>query len=241
MIYANCTNHSYERLHGDLVIVIGLLIHVVPRLNAYYIFVHQYFPILPPPGSLPFNDDPLPTDAHEFYPSSPLALALLAIITLVPHPQDPDPRDRHSVLLRRQKAQRWAELAMEAIEIDADLLTSSTSPSVGLSDDPPVSNREPFHPRCPVELESLLAYLVLSTYEYAQRGNLVKCRNRASQAYDAAIRLGLQNIREDPAQNIFTEARRRAWWMTVSSQALRSTLRRTKHLKVHDRPTEFCC
>lgn len=111
----------------------------------------------------------------------------------------------------------WAELAMESIEIDNELLTSSTSPSEALSNDPPSFQRAQFHPRCPVELESLLAYLVLTIYEYAQRGNIVKMRNRASQAYDAAIRMSLQDESEHQVRDEFAEARRRAWWMTVSS------------------------
>jgi hypothetical protein len=110
----------------------------------------------------------------------------------------------------------WAELAMESIEIDTEMLTSSTSPSEALSEEPSSFRREAFHPHCQVELEGLLAYLVLSIYEYAQRGNIAKMRNRTSQAYDAAIQLCLQEDSEGSAPSIFCEARRRAWWMTVS-------------------------
>lgn len=51
-------------------------------------------------------------------------------------------------------------------------------------------------------------------YEYAQRGNIVKMRDRASQALMRAMNLPLH----DRGTEIdgFAEARRRTWWMTVS-------------------------
>ena len=104
---------------------------------------------------------------------------------------------------------------MDAVEIDSEMLASSISPGDALSSDPEMFHRDPFHPKTPIELESLLTYLVLSIYEYAQRGNIARMRNRASQAYDAAVRWSLQEGSNTLVDDHFSESRRRAWWMTV--------------------------
>lgn len=183
-------------------------------LNGYYIFVHPFFPILPPPESPVRPDSPLSGQSSQFEPSSPISLALSAILALIPHPDDKDPKNGDSVLLRRKQAQLFAQLTLESIEIEAEILASVTSPAEALSSDPSSFRREHFHPRVPLELESILAFLVLSIYEYAQRGNLVKMRNRASQAHDAATRLSLHEDVEAACDPVYGEARRRAWWMT---------------------------
>jgi len=184
-------------------------------LNAYYIFIHPYFPILPPPQSPLKPDMPLENDLEQFEPSSPISLALSAVLTLIPHPNDLYPGGQEMLSLRRNRAHLFATLAMESIEIEAEVLDSSISPADALSSDPSPFARAPFCPAVPVEIESVLAYLVLSIYEYAQRGNLAKMRNRASQAYDAAIRLSLHEDHEPGLSLLQSEARRRAWWMTV--------------------------
>jgi hypothetical protein len=99
------------------------------------------------------------------------------------------------------------------IEADGELIDSVTDPSQALNYAQPTINRPPFHSRAPVELESILALLVLSIYEYAQRGNMMKMRYRAGQAWVLAMNLSLNAL--GPEQDEFTEARRRAWWMTV--------------------------
>ncbi|OCK74949.1 hypothetical protein K432DRAFT_437761 [Lepidopterella palustris CBS 459.81] len=183
-------------------------------LNGYYIYIHPYFPILPPPVAPVTADRPLVNETQDFEPSSPVSLAISAILTLIPHPDDCAPKRQESVLLRRKQAQLFAQLAMESIEIESEILASETSPAEALSSDPSSFRRDPFHPRTPIEVESVLAYLVLSIYEYSQRGNLAKMRNRASQALDAATRLGLHETPFDHSQDLFCEAKRRAWWMT---------------------------
>lgn len=183
-------------------------------LNAYYTYIHCYFPILPPPLSNLEPDDPI-SQLGAFEPSSPIGLALSAILALIPHPDDPTPKDETSIQCRRNQAQLYAQMSMESLEIESELLSSTTDPSEGLSSEPVPFMRNPFHPCTPVEIESVIAYLVLCIYEYAQRGNIPKMRNRASQAYDAAIRLSLQCTSGDENDQ-YTEARRRAWWMTVS-------------------------
>lgn len=161
-------------------------------------------------------------DSDGFVPASPISLAISAILALIPHPRDPDPQSERSVLERREQAQLFAQLTLESIEIEAEVLASGTSPAEALSSDPSTFHRQPFHSRTPIELESLLAFLVLSIYEYAQRGNLVKMRNRASQAHDAATRLSLHEDSESANDEKFGEARKRAWWMTVRTATLPS-------------------
>ena len=70
------------------------------------------------------------------------------------------------------------------------------------------------HPSIPEDLELLQALLVLSAYEYIQKGDFVKMKFRANQALALALQKGLHcNIDNDE----LSEARRRAWWMTVTS------------------------
>lgn len=88
----------------------------------------------------------------------------------------------------------------------------------------PIS-RAPFHPQAPVELESILALLLLSNYEHTERANLLKMTARASQALIIAKnmslhRLGLEN-------DNFSEAKRRAWWMTYFCSHLCSVVRQS--------------
>lgn len=104
---------------------------------------------------------------------------------------------------------------MESVEIESEMLASFDLPGDALGGDQSSFRREPFHPSTPIEIEGMLAFLVLSIYEYAQRGNLVKMRNRSSQALDAATRLSLHEEDISCYPDQFTEARRRAWWMTV--------------------------
>jgi hypothetical protein len=118
-------------------------------------------------------------------------------------------------MLRRSYAQTFAQLATTSIEADGELIDSTTHPSQALNYAQPSINREPFHPRAPVELEGILALLVLCIYEYTQRGNLMKMRYRAGQAWVIAMNLSLYAL--GPENDEFSEARRRAWWMTVGN------------------------
>lgn len=203
-----------------------LIIHADLRysLNAYYVFIHLYFPILPPRVTSPSPDQPLnyttpctssPSEdpVLAYRPRSPLSLALSAILSLIPHPDDPEPSSPNSVAQRRNCAHAFAQMAADSVEADCELNSSSTDPSQALYGERPSINREPFHPRTPVELENLLALLILSTYEYVQRGNLLKMRYRAGEAFTIALDMSLHTLGEDHSE--FAEARKRAWWMTV--------------------------
>ncbi|KAL2864704.1 uncharacterized protein BJX67DRAFT_373699 [Aspergillus lucknowensis] len=195
-------------------------------LNAYYDFVHNYFPILPPRVTPPLIDYPLdgigsysesPSEEPVlvYRPRSPLSLAISAILALIPHPNDPEPFSLSSIIRRRTYAHTFAQMATSSIESDCELHASSTKASDALSNDRPLIDRESLHPQVPVELESILALLVLAVYEYTQRGNLLKMRLRADQALAIALDMSLQCRGEEYDE--FAEARRRAWWMTPLS------------------------
>ena len=180
-------------------------------LDAYYVFIHPYYPILPPPERLPVYNRPL-REKSTFQPSNPLGLAIAALLALIPHPDEKDPSRAEYVKLRRDYAHSYAQSALEAVEVDSELLSSSNDPSSALSDGVPRFDRDPFHSRVPVCLEGVLALDLLSVYEYAQRGNINKMRNRVGQALTTAMGISLhETIEEDE----FAESKQRAWWMTV--------------------------
>jgi hypothetical protein len=196
------------------------------RLGGYYTYIHPYFPVLPPPPEAhqvtdnpEFGFRPAPDaifcsqTSPDFEPSTPLTLAISALLALIPHPDDVDPSAIDSVHLRREQAQAFAQSAFESIEIESELPDSTTSPGDALSSDPTPFDRNQFHALVPLETESIIALLLLSTYEYAQRGNIAKMRNRAGQALNAAINLGLHCKGDE--EGYYAEANRRVWWMTV--------------------------
>ncbi|KAJ5543893.1 hypothetical protein N7494_005172 [Penicillium frequentans] len=202
-------------------------------LNAYYDYIHSYFPILPPRVAPQCPDCPLqyplacsgpPSEPLLIYkPQSPLSLAISAVLALIPHPNDPDLSSSASLIQRRTYADTFAQLANTAVEAECDLDISSTDPKQALSTPRPSVNRERLHPQTPEELETLLALLILSMYEHSQRGNLLKMRWRAGQALALAFDNSLHDYVEEDE---FCEARRRAWWMTyycVIQGAIEST------------------
>ncbi|KAI1079101.1 hypothetical protein F5B20DRAFT_544946 [Whalleya microplaca] len=185
-------------------------------LNAYYIWIHPYFPIMPAPASTPLPDQAMPlleTQRDRFEePSSAVSLAISAILALVPCPQDPSPLDPESVHWRRTYSQFLAKSAVETIESEAERPESSIEPPKALDDSDEEIFREKFHPQVPGELESIIALDLLSVYEYAQRGNLKKMRARVGSALVSAMSLFL-HTRND-VEDEYSEARRRVWWMT---------------------------
>lgn len=142
---------------------------------------------------------------------SPAALAISAILALIPSAQDSNPLAEESILFRRKYAQFLAQSAFETIETESDNPQSSVEPSRALEDSDDEYNRQPFHPSLPLELESVVAFDVLSVYEYAQRGNLKRMRTRANAALISAMGMSLHTCHEE---DTFSEAKRRVWWMT---------------------------
>ncbi|KAF3763401.1 hypothetical protein M406DRAFT_347123 [Cryphonectria parasitica EP155] len=200
-------------------------------LEAYYVFIHPFLPILPPPFSIPV-DRPVPRlqdqlDLFEgaYEPSSAVTLAISAVLALIPCPEDPHPQTHESQLFRRKYAQFLAQSAFETIESDEEIPDSSIEPPRALSEEPKQPFRRPLHPQVPLELERIVALCVLSIYEYAQRGNLKKMQNRAGQALMSAMDLSLHSC---TVRDEFTEARRRAWWMSYVCVAQGSIVSNTK-------------
>lgn len=195
--------------------------HHHKRLDAYYVFIHPYLPILPPPTSIPV-DQPVPRlqnqmsvydDAASYEPTSPATLAISAILALIPCPAEAAPQAREAQLFRRKYAQYFAQSAFETIESDEEIPDSSIEPPRALSEEHNHPFRRPLHPRLPVHMERIVALCILSVYEYAQRGNLKKMQNRAGQAMMSAMDLMLHQC---TVEDEFSEARRRVWWMSVS-------------------------
>jgi hypothetical protein len=147
-----------------------------------------------------------------FEPESPISLAISATLALIPHPNDRDPSGSESIKARRSQAHTFAQCSYAGIEIESELLDSVIDPGEALSSEEILPLRAPFHPLVPVENENIIALLLLSTYEYSQRGNISKMRNRTGQALSAAMNLGLH---AKDGEDIYAEANRRTWWMTV--------------------------
>ena len=199
-----------------------LLIMLDGSLEAYYIFIHPYFPILPPPVGIP-QDNITPRYQNQiesfeqgFEPVSPVALAISSLLAPIPCPSDTDYQSHESVLFRRRYAHYQAQAAIESIETESEIPESSIAPHKALVDSPTGSIRESFHPSVPLEFEPIIALSLLSVYEYTQRGNLKKMQRRAGQALMLAIDLSLHCESEEDE---LSEVRRRVWWMTVSSVA----------------------
>ncbi|THY16609.1 hypothetical protein D6D01_07667, partial [Aureobasidium pullulans] len=185
-------------------------------LDAYYIWLHPFFPILPPSEATHPKDNPQlwfpESSAYSFEPRSPASLAISAILALIAHPEEGAPFSEDSIKARREAAHYFAKRTIESIESDSEMPDSSISPAQALVNGYSRISRPAFHSRVPVELESVIALSILSVYEYAQRGNITKMRDRASQALMMAMNLSLHD--RGTELDGFAEARRRIWWMT---------------------------
>ncbi|KAF2664493.1 hypothetical protein BT63DRAFT_90673 [Microthyrium microscopicum] len=181
-------------------------------IDAYYIYIHPFFPILPAPNQTPI-DRPvshLQGEVPAFEPASPLGLAISAVLTLIPCADDMSYQTTESVLFRRMYAQYFAQSAIECIENENEM-PETIQPSEALALPRKESSKQRFHAQVPQELEDIIALNILSFYEYAQRGNLKKMQARAGQALMSALALSLNNC-EDEDEDF--AAKSRVWWMT---------------------------
>ncbi|OAA41299.1 Fungal Zn binuclear cluster domain containing protein [Metarhizium rileyi] len=207
-------------------------------LNAYYIYLHQYFPILPPPVRSVTPDNPLRiTSLEGCFPltlTSPLSLAISALLALIPFPdQEPISPVSSKEPLRRSIAHKLAQRALECVESDSELLddTPGGHPAPMSLKGHPIP-RFPLHPATPVMLEGLLALLLLSNYEHTQRGNMLKMTTRASQALIMAKNMSLHQL--SSYDDEFAEAKRRAWWMSYFRAQLCSVVRQSASVTMED-------
>jgi hypothetical protein len=151
-----------------------------------------------------------PVDIDES--SSPVALAIGAILALIPCAQDPNPMSEESILFRRKYSQFLAQSAFESTETETDKPESSVEPSRALEDSDDEFLRQRFHNEVPVELESTIGLTILCIYEYSQRGNLKRMKIRGNAALMSAMNLSLHTHNDD--DDIYAEAKRRVWWIT---------------------------
>ncbi|BCS02719.1 uncharacterized protein AKAW2_60983A [Aspergillus luchuensis] len=181
-------------------------------INAYYIFIHPYLPLLPPPAVSQYVDKPVALSmrsAHvdashlPYWPTTSLGLAMAAILTLIPLPGDAHAMENEAVTLRRSHADYFARSALDVSE--ESLVPSSNSE---LTQGP----CSPLHPEIPRQLEPILALALLSLYECCQRGNVPKMRIRANQALTMAMDLSLHTQK---SANNCSDAIRRCWWSTM--------------------------
>ena len=185
------------------------------RLSAYYVYIHRFLPILPSHQGTKCSDIPI---AFEFqgeiedlsrsslphWPGSSLTLAISAIVSLIPLSQDPYALSDSGIRLRRLHAKLYAEAALAEVENEIDVLSAPTTPrhSSALGETAEVDQTAKGYP--------VLALILLSVYEYCQRGNISRMRIRANQAVTTAVDLSLHNL--GPSS---TEAERRTWWSAV--------------------------
>jgi hypothetical protein len=153
-----------------------------------------------------------------FESRSPLGLAISVIMALIPHAEEGAPHDEESIRARRQAAHFFVKRTLETIENDSELPDSAISPAQALVHGQVSLSRAAFDARVPIELERVAALSILSVYEYAQRGNIPKMRDRASQALVTAMNLSLHD--RGTEVDMFAEAKRRVWWMTVGFSSL---------------------
>ncbi|KAJ5945833.1 hypothetical protein N7454_002672 [Penicillium verhagenii] len=189
-------------------------------LNAYYIYIHPYFPLLPPSPNPQYEDrstfvqsskqfaEPKKADL-PYWPVSSLSLALSAILVLIPPTPDSTSLTEAAVLLRRSYAQLFAHAALSSVEREIDELSPASSINViGAS----ISQEQSqLHSQVPLPLDPILALVVLAMYEYCQRGNVSRMRARVNHAVTTAMDISLHDL--GPIATEYSEAQRRAWWM----------------------------
>ncbi|KAK9858611.1 hypothetical protein MYU51_017791 [Penicillium brevicompactum] len=102
--------------------------------NAYYIYIHSYLPLLPPPVEPQYEDQPKmirpigeASQPHKsdlpYWPASSLSLALSAMLVLIPAPEDQYSTTETEFAARRSYAQLFAQAALTAVETEIDDLT----------------------------------------------------------------------------------------------------------------------
>lgn len=111
--------------------------------------------------------------------SSPLGLAIAAILILVPMPEDANPMSETARKLRRSYAELYARAALAGVEI---FLEEYEHMGTAFSSDMDLSRalQSPLQLGLPLPVESVLALTLLAIYEYVQRSNVAKMRPRAT-------------------------------------------------------------
>lgn len=102
----------------------------------------------------------------------------------------------------------FAQAALASAENEIDRIGPISSLGVALPQE-----RSHVHPLVPFQLDPILTLVVLTIYEYCQRGNVSRMRARINQAVTTAMDMSLHELGLTTTE--YSEAQRRAWWMTV--------------------------
>ncbi|KAJ6013763.1 hypothetical protein N7540_008354 [Penicillium herquei] len=215
----NPTNEDYtetlKNLHNDSVPQLRIYTSEQDIMNAYYIYIYPFLPILPPPKLPLYQDRPaaintlglkesvIDRSCLSYWPTSSLTLAISAILALIPFPADPNSFNTLSVNLRRPHAHLYAEAAFSEVDNEIDGISATCS-------HPRIDSRMEPDSYAKSQLSPIIALVLLSIYEYCQRGNISRMRSRANQAVTAAMDLSLHN-----SGSRASEAQRRTWWSAM--------------------------
>lgn len=138
--------------------------------------------------------------AETLLPESPFLLAAETILVLVPHPLDPNPKSSSSKRLRTSASAALGKRTMQAIEA----ILSSNERS----------------------MEVPQAFAMLSMWEWGNAGNLQLNRQRANQAIQVLMEMGVNELdkgvfnggRALEGQDWRKDMARRTWWAAYAGQ-----------------------
>lgn len=136
------------------------------------------------------------------------------MLVLIPTTEDTFPMAEPSLARRRLYAQLFAQAALAAVETETDDLLPALSTNLPGTESLRVQSE--LHPQVSTQLHPILALVVLGIYEYCQRGNISRMRARGNQAITTAMDISIHRL--DSTTTDYSEAQRRAWWMTVSER-----------------------
>lgn len=145
----------------------------------------------------------LPEILPTLLPVSPFLLAAQAILVLVPHPNDPEPKSANSKRLRSAASHAFAEQATAAIERLVEAGQRS--------------------------LECVQALTILAIWEWGSTGSIERNRGRTGHAMQLAMEMGLHDMDKYsnvPLNRVLEGAEwqkdmaRRTWWATYVNQLI---------------------
>ncbi|KAJ5717045.1 hypothetical protein N7488_002691 [Penicillium malachiteum] len=155
--------------------------------------------------ALGLNKSAIDRSHLSHWPTSSLTLAISAILALIPLPGDPNPYGTPSIRLRGSHAHLYAEAAFSEVDNEIDGISAICShPRTDGSMD------TDYHWHAQSQLNPIIALVLLSVYEYCQRGNISRMRSLSNQAVTAAMDLSLHDLGSRA-----TEAQRRVWWSAM--------------------------
>lgn len=136
----------------------------------------------------------------------------MALLVLLPLPEEPHPMQEVQTEIRNSYAKLYADAALKSIDSfssDRDQTTAAPISTPGMDEAP----RSSGHPRLPCTLEPVLALLLLGVYEYCQNSDRRQMRSRIYNALILAMDLSLHvngtaNLESSDIQS-------RVWWIVM--------------------------